>query len=78
MAMALVMALALVMAMALVSKSPESLDKEEVGQMKNSTVNIILILAVLLIILAGIWQYYQWKECREMGFSIFYCIQHIS
>lgn len=39
----------------------------------------ILKLALLMLILAGAgyWMKLQWHECRELGLSVFYCIQHI-
>ncbi len=34
-------------------------------------------IAILILMLGMIWAKYQWTECREMGMSIFYCLQHI-
>lgn len=42
---------------------------------------LALILASLFMLLtiagAAAWIYFQWAECRNMGFSVFYCIQHV-
>ena len=24
------------------------------------------------------WVFFQWNECRDMGFGILYCIQHVA
>lgn len=32
----------------------------------------------LLITFAIFWMAFQWTECRDMGFSFWYCIQHIA
>lgn len=38
----------------------------------------VAVVAQLLIIAAAIvWSVFQWLECRDMGFSVFYCLQHI-
>jgi len=39
---------------------------------------VYLILLVLIIGFVVWWSIAQWKECREAGFSRFYCLQHIS
>lgn len=42
---------------------------------------LALILASLFMLLliagAAAWIYLQWHECRRIGFSVFYCIQHV-
>lgn len=35
-------------------------------------------ISILILVGVGIFSYYQWQECRSMGFSTFYCIKHIS
>ena len=37
-----------------------------------------ILFVVLLAILVSWWMIIQYNECREMGFSILYCIQHAS
>ncbi len=35
-------------------------------------------IAAVLVIAVGItWMVFQWNECRDMGFSFWYCVQHI-
>ena len=38
----------------------------------------MLIIVILVLIFGAIWTYFQWTECRNANFSIFYCLQHIS
>ena len=41
---------------------------------------VVIGAAVLVALMAAgaAFTYYQWKECRDMGFSRFYCLKHIS
>lgn len=40
---------------------------------------LIQVVFFLLLFLGGLaWTIFQWLECRDMGFSVFYCIQHIA
>lgn len=36
-----------------------------------------IVLAILIIVGGTFWKKAQWDECRKMGFSKMYCIQHI-
>lgn len=38
----------------------------------------MLFVIIILVIIGGsfLWAYMQWKECKTMGFSTFYCLQH--
>ena len=39
----------------------------------------LYILAVIAIFSAVIiWSVFQWHECRDMGFSFWFCVQHVS
>ncbi len=40
----------------------------------------IIVALVVLAVAAPIvaWMVFQWTECRDMGFSFWYCIQHVS
>ena len=51
----------------------EMTDAEAIGA-------IIVTMVVAGGIVAGviIWTIFQWTECRGMGFSILYCLKHIS
>ena len=46
----------------------------------NDYLKIIITFVIVALIICSIliWTYFQWTKCREMGFSIFYCLQHIS
>lgn len=33
---------------------------------------------VMLVVFGLWWTIIQWYECRQMGFSILYCLKHIS
>jgi len=37
-----------------------------------------IIFVVCIFALVIWWTVAQWGECRDMGFSIFYCIKHVS
>ena len=39
---------------------------------------LAIIFAAVVFISIVAWQVIQWRECRGMGFSILYCIKHIS
>ena len=39
---------------------------------------LAIILVAIVLVSAVAWQVVQWRECRGMGFSILYCIKHIS
>lgn len=30
-----------------------------------------------LLLLPVVWAYFQWQECRLLGLSVFYCVQHV-
>jgi len=38
---------------------------------------IFSIIIMSMIIIGLIFTYFQWIECRDNGFSLFYCIKHI-
>ena len=40
-------------------------------------VKIEIIAVVLLLAGSAAWIVFQWGECRDMGFSFWYCIQHV-
>ena len=47
--------------------------------MRQRTINLIEAAALVVLISAAIaWAIFQWHECRDMGFSVWYCIQHIA
>lgn len=37
----------------------------------------IIIFIVMVLCFSIWWTFAQWEECRNMDFSIFYCIKHI-
>jgi hypothetical protein len=46
---------------------------------KEKIIYTVVILVILIgLILALFWMRFQWKECKENGFSNAYCFQHIS
>lgn len=35
-------------------------------------------LLIVAVVVGGLaWAYWQWNECRGMGFSVLYCLQHV-
>ena len=40
----------------------------------------VFVAVVIVIMLAAVaaWMTFQWTECRDMGFSFWYCVQHIA
>lgn len=48
--------------------------------MKERAIRFVTFVAVPFILMAllGWWLSLQWDECRSMGFSVLYCIQHIA
>ena len=44
---------------------------------KLKTALAIIFVAVVFVSIVA-WAVIQWHECREMGFSVLYCIKHIS
>jgi len=40
---------------------------------------LLILLFAGLVIIGSVWfAIAQWSECRDMGFSIFYCLKHIA
>lgn len=35
------------------------------------------IAIIILMMFSFVWTWVQWNECRELGFSVLYCIQHV-
>jgi hypothetical protein len=40
-------------------------------------IQLAVLLMAAIFIGVAVWINLQWKECRSMGFSTFYCIQHV-
>lgn len=47
--------------------------------MREDIWTIIFVIFMIIVIGLGIWYaIFQWYECRDMGFSFWYCVKHIS
>lgn len=43
------------------------------------TATHLQLACIAIMLLVGIaWMAFQWTECRGMGFSFWYCLQHIA
>ncbi len=38
---------------------------------------MVVVVVLIVVVVSVCWSVLQWVECREAGFSVFYCIQHI-
>ena len=46
------------------------------NKLESAVVWQLIIVAVLLVVGLA-WMVFQWGVCRDMGFSVWYCVQHI-
>lgn len=42
----------------------------------NRSVIVKCVVVAVLLTGSALWSWFQWKECRDLGHTVFYCINH--